>query len=91
MISPFEVTIETRFSIYEFVVLLHLVAYGCTKILKTLVFARKIINYMRYGNYSLRPFKCDESEFCSFSRLEMRAERRQKPVKKTTMVRDGIG
>ena len=38
--------------------------------------AQKSKNYMRYGNYTKRSFNCDQPEICSFSRLEMRAERK---------------
>ena len=38
----------------------------------------KIKKTMSFGNYWSRSFKQDQSEHCSFNRLEMRAESRSK-------------
>ena len=45
------------------------------------IFARKSKNYMRYEISSKRSFKCDQPEYCSIRRLEMRAGRIQEKLK----------
>ena len=44
---------------------------------KSAIFALKSKYYMRFGNYMKRSFNWGQPEICSFSRLEMRAERRK--------------
>ena len=46
------------------------------------IFAQKSKNYMRYKICSKRSFKCDQPEFCSFSRLEIRFGRNKYFCKK---------
>ena len=46
------------------------------------IFAQKSKNYMRYGICSKRSFKCDQPEYCNFSRLEIRPGRRWKMMVK---------
>ena len=61
-------------------------AYACTKTLISRLFLLEKVKTMRYEICSKRSFKCDQPEYCSFSRLEMRPGKRWKMTVKVIPV-----